>query len=113
MSKVSILADVDRMALENGMELRLVSAWEVISIRQEADQLAGGAEHYPMCLNACLISRALEHEGSPVFSSGAKVLSGLTGEEIAQLARMWGRFNKSVNPSPSVSSEQLETLKKN
>ena len=36
----SILAGADRMELENGMELRLLSALEVLEARREAAQLA-------------------------------------------------------------------------
>lgn len=113
MSRVSILSDVDRFGLENGMELRLVSAWEVMGIRQEASEIASREEDLPLCLNACLIARALESEGVSLFESGAKVLETLTAEEIARLAKMWGEFNRSVNPSPSQPEEGLETLKKN
>ena len=37
----SILAGRDRMSLENGFDLRLLSALEVLQARREADELAG------------------------------------------------------------------------
>lgn len=113
MSAISILAQVDTMSLENGMELRLLSAWELLGIRREALELSQSEEDYPLCLNACLISFALEVEGKALFQSGAEVLKGLCVEEIANLARRWGEFNRQVNPSPTMPMADVEELKKN
>lgn len=74
----SILAGRDRMALDNGMNLRLLSALEVLQARREADGLCRSSSERALCSNACLLARALEtQEGEPVFSSGEAVLSGL------------------------------------
>ncbi len=113
MSAISILAEVDKMSLDNGMELRLVSAWEILDIRREASTLATGQEDRGLCVNACLIARALEAEGVPVFADGKAVLLGLSVEEIGRLAKAWGDFNRRVNPGPSTRENQLEDLKKN
>ena len=56
----SILAGADRMELENGMELRLLSALEVLEARREAAQLAESQGERALCSNACLLARALE-----------------------------------------------------
>ena len=83
----SILAGRDRMDLDNGMRLRLLSALEVLQARREAEELAQSDRERALCSNACLLSRALEtQEGEPVFSSGREVLAGLRVEEIAALA---------------------------
>ena len=76
----SILAGRDRISLNNGMDLRLLSALEVLQARREAAELAGEERERALCSNACLLARALEHsEGrTPVFSGGAEVLAGLT-----------------------------------
>ena len=88
----SILAGRDRMALDNGMNLRLLSALEVLQ---------------------ALLARALEtQEGEPVFSSGEAVLSGLRGEEISALARTWSQFNREENPPLTLSREQADEVKK-
>lgn len=113
MSAISILAQVDRMSLENGMELRLVSAWELLDIRREAGELSAVPEDMALCINACLLAHALEQEGKGVFSSGKEVLCGLSVEEIARLAQEWGSFNRRVNPAPSLGGEALEQEKKN
>lgn len=109
----SILAGRDRMALDNGMELRLLSALEVLEARREAEELAREDRERALCSNACLLARALEAEKKPVFSGGREVLAGLRVEEIAALARTWSRFNREENPSLSMGREELETLKKN
>ena len=56
----SILAGRDRMDLDNGMSLRLLSALEVLQARREAEELAQSERERALCSNACLLSRALE-----------------------------------------------------
>lgn len=113
MSAISMLAQMDKMSLDNGMELRLVSAWEILDIRREAGKLASCQEDRGLCTNACLIAHALEAEGKPVFADGTAVLLGLSVEEIASLVKQWSDFNRQVNPGPSTQEEDLEDLKKN
>lgn len=109
----SILAGRDRMELDNGMVLRLLSALEVLQARREAEELAQSERERALCSNACLLSRALEtQEGEPVFSSGREVLSGLRVEEISALARTWSQFNREENPSLTLSQEQADQVKK-
>lgn len=109
----SILAGRDRMALDNGMNLRLLSALEVLQARREADGLCRSSSERALCSNACLLARALEEDGKPVFSSGREVLSALRVEEIAALAAAWGRFNREENPGLSLGQEEAEGVKKN
>lgn len=113
MSAISILAEVDRTPLENGMELRLVSAWELLAIRQEALKLSRSEADRGLCVNACLMAYALESEGVALFEDGEAVLKGLSVEEIANLAKLWREFNEKVNPSPCLPQEELDSLKKN
>ena len=77
---LSILAQRDRITLDNGMDLRLLSALEVLQARREAGELARSDRERALCSNACLLARALERTGdhSPVFDSGEAVLAGLT-----------------------------------
>ena len=110
----SILAGRDRMDLDNGMQLRLLSALEVLQARRETEELAQFERERALCSNACLLARALEtQEGEPVFSSGREVLSGLRVEEIAALAATWSRFNREENPGLTLEAEQAEDVKKN
>ena len=109
----SILARRDRICLDNGMDLRLLSALEVLQARREAAELMEGEREQALCSNACLLARALERtgDGSPVFSSGQAVLAGLTAEEIAALAAQWSRFRRENDPGLDLTREELEEVK--
>ena len=111
----SILAGRDRISLNNGMDLRLLSALEVLQARREAAELAGEERERALCSNACLLARALEHseDHRPVFSGGREVLSGLTVEEIAALAGRWDAFRRESDPGLDLNREELENVKKN
>ncbi len=109
----SILAEVDRLQLEDGLSLRLLSALEVLQARREGEAMANTERERALCANACLLAYALEMEGERVFPNGDAVLAGLRMEEIASLAHRWGDFNRSVNPSVSISVAEGELLKKN
>lgn len=111
----SILAQRDRIALPNGMELRLLSALEVLQARREAGELAGEERERALCSNACLLARALERteNHTPVFPDGQSVLAGLTVEEIGALAARWAQLRRRSDPGLDVSQTELEELKKN
>ena len=111
----SILAGRDRLSLDNGMELRLLSALEVLQARREAGELAQEDRERALCSNACLLARALERaeDQSPVFDGGQAVLAALTVEEIAALAGRWDRFRRENNPGLGLSEQELEDVKKN
>ena len=112
---LSILAEKDRISLENGMDLRLLSALEVLQARREAAELAGEEKERALCSNACLLARALEktEDHSPLFHDGQAVLASLTVEEIGTLARRWGEFHRSANPGLTLDGGELENVKKN
>ena len=95
-----------------GWTLRLLSAAEVLQARREAGELAREDRERAVCSNACLLSRALERNGKPVFPSGAAVLEGLQIGEIAALAERWAGFSAEENPSPEDGEEAVEALKK-
>ena len=110
----SLLSRRDRLTLEDGTQLRLLSALEVLEAKREGEELAQSERERALCSNACLLARALEtQEGEPVFSSGREVLSGLRVEEIAALAATWSRFNREENPGLTLEAEQAEDVKKN
>ena len=95
----------ERLKLEDGRELRLLSALEVLEARREAEGLARGEAEAALCANACLLARALERGGQPVFA-------GLSAREIGALAGRWAAFDRAENPSPEDGEERLEGLKK-
>ena len=108
-----LLSGAERLRLSDGRELRLLSALEVMQARREAEELAAREDRErALCSNACLLARALERRGRPVFASGRDVLAGLTVEEIGALARRWSEFNREENPGLSGGEERTEALKK-
>lgn len=112
---LSILAGRDRMPLENGFDLRLLSALEVIQARREAAELAGDGRERALCSNACVLARALERteDQAPVFAGGREVLAGLTAAEIAALSARWAAFSRENDPGLELSYEELEKVKEN
>ena len=108
----SILAGRDRISLKNGMDLRLLSALEVLEAHREGEELAQSEGERALCTNACLLARALEEEGKPLFPSGRAVLEHLSAREVAQLARLWDELDRAENPSPEDGEEEARALKK-
>lgn len=101
----------DRVRLKEG-ELRLLSAREVLEARREGDALARDGREQALCRNACLIARALERKGRPVFEDGQAVLDALRVEDIARLAQRWAQFNRECNPSALDGEEEISRRKK-
>ena len=102
----------ERMRLEDGRELRLLSALEVLQARREAEELAQSEGERALCANACLLARALENHGRPVFDSGKAVLAAMGIREIGALAAKWAAFDREENPSPEDGRERALALKK-
>lgn len=111
---MTLLAGARRTAAEEGqgLELRLLSAREVLEARREAAGLTLEDRERALCANACLLARALERGGEPVFSTGGAVLEGLSVEQIASLSRQWSAFNRRENPSPEEGEPEVHDLKK-
>ena len=108
----SILAGADRMELENGMELRLLSALEVLEARREATALAGEDRDRALCSNACLVARAVVRRGRPVYGSGEEVLHKLTVGQVETLARRWMAFYQEEGLGTGLERSRLDQLKK-
>lgn len=108
----ALLAGARRMDCGGGMQLRLLSAMEVLEARREAAALVQEGREQALCANACLLARALERKGKPVFQDGQAVLRGLTAGQIAALAGQWAEFDRRENPSPEDGTERIDALKK-
>ena len=106
------LAGPRRTGVGGGRTLRLLSAREVLEARREGDALARDGGERALCRNACLVARALERKGQPVFESGQAALDGLRLEDIAKLADAWAEFNRRCNPSPLDGAQEIERRKK-
>ena len=107
-----LLTGPDRLVLEDGCQLRLLSAFEVLQARAQARDLAGEAREMALCANACLLAKAVLRDGQPKFRDGEDVLSRLTVEQINRLAKLWMEFNRQVNPGLGVEEEEADKLKK-
>jgi len=107
----SILAGPCALELEDGRQLRLLSAWEVMQARREAGTLAREDRERALCSNACLLAWAIEQDGKSVFRDGSEVLEQLTVEEISTLARRWWEFNRQVNPGVNAGEKRVVDLK--
>ena len=95
-----------------GRTLRLLSAREVLEARREGDALARDGRERALCHNACLVAKALEQKGKPVFESGKAALDALRVEDIGLLADAWAAFNREYNPSPLDGAQEIERRKK-
>lgn len=107
-----LAAPVAKEELENGTELRLLSAMEVLEARREAAELAEGDREKALCSNACLLARAVYRGGKPVYESGIEVLEKLTVARIQALASRWADFDRRENPGPNTGREAVERIKK-
>lgn len=112
MEGVSFLYGPERLELEDGVSLRLLSAWEVLEARREAQALAQGVKELALCGNACLLAKALERDGEALFRDGAAALEGLTARQIGELARKWAEFDRMENPAASDGEKRCQVLKK-
>ena len=110
--EVGFWAGPQRTEAGGGRTLRLLSAREVLEARREGDALARDGRERALCRNACLVARALERKGKPVFESGQAVLDALRLEDIAELADAWAAFNRTYNPSPLDGAQEIERRKK-
>lgn len=107
-----LLAGKRRTEAGEGRTLRLLSALEVLEARREAADLAGEERERALCANACLLARALENHGRPVFDSGKALLAAMGVREIGALAGTWAAFDREENPSPEDGRERALALKK-
>ncbi|MEA4953990.1 MAG: hypothetical protein VB096_00525 [Pseudoflavonifractor sp.] len=98
--------------LGDGWKARLLSAWEAMEAKAEAETLASEGRDEALCANACLLAHALLRRGQPAFADGKAVLEGLTAGQIGELARRWSAFDRASNPSVLDGEETVEQAKK-
>ena len=110
--EVGFWAGPERTDAGGGRTLRLLSAREVLEARREGDELARDGGDRALCRNACLVARALERKGTPVFESGQAALDALRLEDIRSLADAWAAFNRRCNPSPLDGEQEIQRRKK-
>jgi len=105
-----LTAGRSRKRLSDGSDLRLLTAAEVLEARREALEMEG--EELALCSNACILAKAWERRGRPIYPSGAAVLEALSVSQIMGLSRLWSEFDRAENPGLSAGAERLEALKK-
>ena len=113
------------------LELRTLSAWEAVEAGREAETLEQTDRETEtleqtdretetleqtdretaLCVNACILARALERRGKALFPDGEAVLRALSVAQIADLARQWAEFSREHDPSPR-DPKAVERLKK-
>lgn len=93
------------------LELRVLTAWETLEARREAGAMEREGREAALCANACLLARALERRGKPLFPDGEAVLRQLSPAQIAGLARQWAEFSREADPSPR-DRKAVDRLKK-
>ena len=105
-------AGPERTDAGGGRTLRLLSAREVLEARREGDALVRDGGERALCRNACLVAKALERKGKPVFESGQAALAALRVEDIGLLADAWAEFSRTHNPSPQDGEQEIRRRKK-
>ena len=101
-----------RARLPDGRTLRLLAAQELLDARREAGALVRADRERALCANACLLARAVERRGRPVWSSGAAVLAACTAAQIEGLARRWSALDRRRGPGLGATREEVDALKK-
>ena len=107
-----ILTASPRQRLPGGVQLRLLTAQEVLEARREATALAGEDRDRALCSNACLVARAVVRRGRPVYGSGEEVLHRLTVGQVETLARRWMAFYQEEGLGTGLERSRLDQLKK-
>ncbi len=87
-----------RSAQRQGHELRILSAWELMQARQEAEELSGGKDTAALRGNACILRWAVVRGNTQVFSTGAEVLKTWSAEKIADEIRAYRSLASRVDP---------------
>lgn len=100
------------LELEGEWSMELLSAWEAMEARREAETLADEDWEAGLCANACLLARALRQGGHRPFSHGREVLESLTARRIGELAQQWADFDRAENPSVLDGEEVVAEVKK-
>lgn len=108
----SLLGKKPRLFLEDGRSLRILSAMDVVTARREGAALAQTEGEFALCSNACILAKALEKEGKPLFLSGRALLEAYSVSEVQELAKIWASFDRKENPKMSIGDGEIEVLKK-
>ena len=99
--------------------LTAISAWELFQAQQEALLMTPSGQGFGLCLNACVLCRALVRRGRLVFRSGEAVLQALTEPQLRSLTEQYlERFverqavSSSAAVNPNFDEARFEELRR-
>lgn len=101
----------ERRISRKGHELRILSAWELMQARREAEDIPGEKETEALRRNAAILSRAVYRGGMRMFSSGRAVLEQWSGEKIGAEMAAYRKLAQQVDPDCG-QEERVRTLMK-
>lgn len=117
-----LFAGSGRRELGDGLELRVVPAYEVLQSRREAMDACGEDEQtLGLWMNACLLARAIYRDGARAFSGGEALMRAASAEQIERWTEEYAALCREENPACSeenakkamqaLSQEDYERLK--
>lgn len=112
MDAAVLTAGADFGVLEDGRELWLLPAAQVLAARREAEELAQGDAERALCGNACLLAHALRKNGRRLYADGQAVLDALSAQEIGALAKAWRGLERAEDPGPETGRAAVMELKR-
>ena len=90
--------------------LRLLSAWELLQARREAERCCDDPAESGLWQNACLIARAAVRGHRRRYPSGAAVLQRCTPEQIEQMTRAYQSMAERMDPHCGQPTERTEKM---
>lgn len=90
--------------------LRLLTAWELLAARAEAERACDSAESLGLWQNACLLARAVTRWGRRRFASGAAVMQRWTPEQIEAQTLRYQALARRHDPHCGQPPEQTEAM---
>lgn len=88
----------DRRLERHGYQLRVLSAWELLQARREAEELGADPETAGLRHNAGVLCRAVVRGNTPVFSTAAALLRQWSAEKVAQEMAVYREFARQIAP---------------
>ena len=96
-------------ASERRGRLVRLSAWALFQASQEARHLTPSGGDFGLCLNACVLAKALQRRGGAVYPDGEAVLRALSESQIReQIEDYLRRFEEPAQPVDSGVNPQFE-----
>lgn len=105
---LTLFAGSGKRRLEDGWELRVVSAFAVLQARREAlERSAQDDGALGLWMNACVLARALYKDGQRAFSDGEAVMQAASAEKIERWMQAYAALCREDNPACSEENARL------